>query len=275
MSAFQSVVRKAVRLSCLAACAICPALEAGTVKLPPKDKFFLVLLAGQSNMAGRGKVMPEDKIPRKNVLMLNKKGEWEPAVSPVHFDVSWAGVGPGETFGELLAASAPGVTVGLIPAACGGSSIRHWQPGAYWKQTDSHPYDDALARTERALRDGTLKAILWHQGESDCYPGKAEDYYSRLRTLLMDFRSRFNAPDVPVIIGQLPRFYHAPWNESARRVDAAHRQAAAECQPALFVSSEGMTANPDKIHLDRASQIEFGRRYFEAYMKLVRPDRDK
>ena len=80
-----------------------------------------MLLTGQSNMAGRGVVTPEDKIPHPRVLMQNKEGEWVPAVDPVHYDKSSAGVGPARTFAIELAESDPAITVGLIPAACGGS----------------------------------------------------------------------------------------------------------------------------------------------------------
>jgi hypothetical protein len=57
---------------------------AQTASLPPKEKFHLFLLAGQSNMAGRGTVTPQDKTPHPRVLMLNQAGEWVPAVDPMH-----------------------------------------------------------------------------------------------------------------------------------------------------------------------------------------------
>ncbi len=238
-------------------------------QLPPKEKFYLVMLAGQSNMAGRGVIRSEDQTAYPRVLMLNKEGQWVQASAPVHFDKSIAGIGPGDTFGKLLAETDPEITVGLIPAACGGSSIRNWQPGSYWEETQSYPYDDAVARMQIALSSGTLKAILWHQGEADCYEGNAEDYEDRLRALIADFRTKFNAENIPFMIGQLPRFYQAPWGGAAKKVDAAHQKIAMECQPAAFVSSEGLTANPDNVHLNRESQIEFGKRYFKAFRAIV------
>jgi hypothetical protein len=102
------------------------------VKLPPKEKFYLVLLTGQSNMAGRGFVTAADKAPHPRVLMQNRAGEWVPAVDPVHFDKSAAGVGPARTFANLLADSDPSITVELVPAACGGSPISTWEPGKKW-----------------------------------------------------------------------------------------------------------------------------------------------
>jgi hypothetical protein len=46
-----------------------------TPELPPKERFHLFLLIGQSNMAGRGVVAATDTIPHARVLALNKAGE--------------------------------------------------------------------------------------------------------------------------------------------------------------------------------------------------------
>ena len=137
---------------------------------PAKDKFLIVVLAGQSNMAGRGVPTPEDKVAHPRVVMLNRKGEWVPCVDPIHYDVGNSGVGPGKAFAEALANSDPTSTVGVVPCAVGGSPIAVWEPGkSFYKGKDNwHPYDDCISRAKRAQKDGTLAAILWHQGESDC-----------------------------------------------------------------------------------------------------------
>ena len=58
---------------------------AEAVKLPPKSKFQLFLLVGQSNMAGRGVVVDQDRTAHPRVLMLNKTGEWVPAADPMQW----------------------------------------------------------------------------------------------------------------------------------------------------------------------------------------------
>ena len=193
------------------------------IKLPARENFHLILLAGQSNMAGRGVISPSDRIPHPRVLMQNRQGEWVPAVEPVHYDKDFAGVGPGRSFAIRLTASDPAITVGLIPAACGGSPIASWQPGAYHEQTQSHPYDDAVRRTRRAMKDGTLKAILFHQGEADCYGSAPNQYRERLFSLIRSLRQELGAPACPFIIGQLSRFPQETWSEGKKSVDAAHR----------------------------------------------------
>ncbi len=241
---------------------------ADAVKLPPKEKFHLFLLAGQSNMAGRGEVLPEDRKPDERILMLNAAGEWVPATDPVHYDKPGAGVGPARSFARALTAADPTVTVGLIPAACGGSSIRQWEPGAYWRQTRSHPYDDAVQRTRRAQQDGTLKAILWHQGESDANAGGLPEYEPRLTRMIAAFRRDLQMPDLPFIAGQLSRPAKGRWSENRSRFDAALRRALNASPPSALVPSDGLTLNRDRIHFDRKSQQEFGKRYFEAYRSL-------
>ena len=188
--------------------------------LPPKEKFHLFLLVGQSNMAGRGMVEEQDRTPHPRVLMLNKADAWVPAIDPLHFDKTAAGVGLGKTFGALYAEAHPGVTVGLIPCAVGGSPIDAWKPGAFYEPTKSHPWDDTLRRTQIAQKSGTLTGtltgILWHQGESDSNEKLAPGYEAKLHDLIARLRCQFDVPSVPFIVGQMGKFAEAPW-------DAAHR----------------------------------------------------
>ncbi len=240
------------------------------VKLPAKEKFYLFLLVGQSNMAGRGKVEKEDKVVNPRVLSLDKDGKWVPAVDPIHFDKpGMTGVGPGRSFGLTLAGKLdPDVTIGLIPCAQGGSPISTWEPGVKWEQTKSKPYDDAIERANMALKDGVLKGILWHQGESDTNK-TADKYHDKLTALIARFRKDLKSPDVPVIIGQLGTYRKNADSEGSKTVDTALQNVAKEDGNAAFVSAEGLTSNPDFVHLDAKSQREFGKRYAEAYLKLL------
>ena len=235
------------------------------VVLPKKSKFRIVLLTGQSNMAGRGFIQPEDKIAVPRVLTMNQAGEWIPSVEPTHFDKSSAGTCFGRTFAIRLAQSDSTITVGIVPAACGGTSITNWVPGQYYPPTKSWPFDDAIARTKKALTVGTLTAILWHQGEADCRKGSAEKYHDQLLELFRTFRREFNAPNVPILIGALyPRT-----GEYFQTVTNAQKQIAAECAPAAYVTVDGLKLNPDKVHFDRESLIKFGNACFEKYQEIT------
>ena len=235
-------------------------------------ELHLILLAGQSNMAGRGKVAEEDRKPHPRVLTLNKQNEWVPAVEPIHFDKSQAGVGLGRTFGIEYANTHPDVTVGLVPCAAGGSPIATWEQGGYHSQTKSHPWDDTVRRMKVAMQSGTLKAILWHQGESDSKPDTAKIYERKLVSLIERMRAEFHAENVPFLIGQLGQFEGRPWKDARRQVDAAHQSVAKNVPRSAFVSAEGLIHKGDNVHFNAKSYREFGRRYFRAYQSLVTTD---
>ena len=238
-----------------------------TIKLPAKKNFHLFLLAGQSNMAGRGEIEEQDKIAHPRILALSADREWVPAVAPIHFDKKQAGVGLAKSFALALVEANPEITIGLIPAACGGSPIESWEPGGYHIQTHSPPYDDAISRTRTVLKDGVLKGILWHQGESDSRADRARHYEKRLRSLFERFRKEFDDPALPILVGQLGQFPEKPWDEHRRRIDRAHRDVAKYFSQMSFVSSDGLTPMADNTHFDSKSLRVFGERYAEAYLE--------
>jgi hypothetical protein len=246
-----------------------PLLRAEEVKLPAKKDFHLFLLAGQSNMAGRGKIDAEAQKVHPRIFSLNKDNQWQPAVDPLHWDKSAAGTGIGKPFAEIIAAKNPGISIGLIPAACGGSPIATWAPGKAWEQTKSHPYDDAIARAKRAMQDGTLKAILWHQGESDSNPKAAAEHEKSLEELITRLRTELNAPDLPFIIGQLGRFPAKPWDQNRETVNAAHQAVAKKMKNVRFVPADNPNSIGDNLHFDTPTLRTFAKGYAEAYLQIT------
>lgn len=236
-------------------------------RVPPnREKFHLFVLAGQSNMAGRGKVAAKDTKVHARVLSLTKSGTWEPAVDPLHFDKpKIVGVGLGRTFAFQYANEHPGVTVGLIPCAVGGSPISSWTPGGFHAQTKLHPYDDALSRCKLAMQAGQIKGVLWHQGESDTKPELSATYGNNLQTVIEQFRLDTHTPDVPWIIGQLGQFADKPWTEERKQVDQAHQQLVTQVTNTVFVASTGLEHKGDKTHFSAPYIREFGRRYYQAW----------
>jgi hypothetical protein len=228
----------------------------------------IYLLAGQSNMAGRGVVEAQDRVPNPRVMTLNRTMHWVRAVDPIHYDKPSAGVGPGRSFGLALAAREANVRIVLVPAAVGGSPISSWEPAALDPATNTHPYDDAIARARIAMRDGRLRAILWHQGESDATPERSVLYAERLRALIARFRTDLGDPELPFIIGQLGQFPGRPWSDAVRRVDSAHRAIATTMPNVAFVSSEGLRDKGDTLHFDAASARVLGERYAAAYLEM-------
>ena len=119
------------------------------------------------------------------------------------------------------------------------------------------------------MKDGTLMAILWHQGESDSNAGAAPLYEQRLRALIERFRTELGDWTLPFIIGQLGRFDGSPWDAPRIHVDSVHRALAAQMPNVAFVSSEGLKDKGDNTHFTAAGARELGRRYAEAYLRLI------
>lgn len=230
-----------------------------------KAKFFLYLLAGQSNMAGRGAVTSADTIGDPRILTLNRDGEWEIAKDPIHFDKDVAGVGPGLSFAKEMLKKDSSIMIGLIPCAAGGSSIDNWLNDTYWEQTRSYPWNNALLRTRLAMTSGSLKGILWHQGEADAGAEKLASYQDKLVLLVQKFRKVFHQSKLPFIAGELPSF-----NKLATAFNVALYAAKKQLTFFEIVSGADLTAMPDGLHIDAASQRILGKRYAEK-MRTVQP----
>lgn len=248
------------------------------VAAPPvrKDKFQLYLLVGQSNMAGRGLVEAQDTVPNRHVLRLNKAGQWELAQDPLHFDKPVAAVGPGLTFGRLMAAQDTSVVIGLIPCAVGGSGIDAWTPGAYFADTKAYPYDEAMARAKVAQQSGMLAGIIWHQGETDSNPEKSPAYATKLTALIARFRTDLQSPTVPFVAGQLPAFQFQKVgsdgvshpNVDAVRINDAVAALGKTVPYYAYVSAAGTTDRGDQLHFDARSARLMGQRYAQAMQQL-------
>ncbi|WP_375444738.1 sialate O-acetylesterase [uncultured Fibrella sp.] len=232
--------------------------------------FHLYMLAGQSNMAGRGKVDSLDKTPHPRVWMLTKNNEWVPATEPMHFDKpAVVGVGPGLAFGKQLAEQNPNVFIGLIPTAVGGSAIDAWQPGGYHEQTKNYPYDEAIKRVQLAQQSGTLHGILWHQGESDSKPELAAVYEQKISQLIGRFRQVFGSPAVPVVVGTLGDFYIVK-NPAAMQINAILTNLPRHMLRVTCADASGLTDGGDATHFNAQSARELGRRYAKAMQALER-----
>ena len=237
------------------------------IELPPKERFHLYLLIGQSNMAGRGAIEEQDKVPHPRVLKLTKENTWAAAIDPLHFDKpAIAGVGLGSSFGRAMAEANPEVTIGLVPCAVGGTPLQRWQK-------DGDLYKQAVERAKAALKDGTLQGILWHQGENDAGREEtAKNYAERLAGMVRDLRIELGAQDAPFVAGRLGEFL-APQTKDGKPSYWPLVNEQLDSLPKLvegvaIVSSAGLKAKSDGVHFDAPSLREFGRRYAHEMQKL-------
>ena len=228
----------------------------------PKSKVHVYLLLGQSNMAGRGKVEPQDREMHPRVFMLTKEGTWVPASEPVQFDRGPnTGVGPALAFGKTLAEHDKDVRIALVPCAVGGSPIRQWRRGGPLYRT-------MLARAKMAADVGVLKGILWHQGENDSLnPEQAAAYEKSLHAMIAEMREDLGVADVPFVAGELGTFW-VERNPSAPVVNQALRDLPKHVAHTACVSAKGLPDGGDKVHFSAEAARELGRRYAKAIVIL-------
>ncbi len=143
------------------------------------------IVAGQSNASGSSKTLFLSKYDNVQAGQLQEDGSilWKNGDDP---QIRGGGGSPWPLVGDILFTEL-GMPIGFINVAKGGSSIRDWKlESDYFKQLirvieDSKPYG--------------VRAILWHQGESD--KGMTSDeYYTRLVTLIHEVQkvAKVNIP---------------------------------------------------------------------------------
>lgn len=247
----------------------------GTPATPPTDKtkFEIFLLVGQSNMAGRAPITDADRAADPHVFVLNHLDKWYSQGEPIHFDSPGrTGVGPAFAFAKLLAAKTPGVTIGLVPCAYGGTALKKWEPAS--KDTHYYPpdnlYNNAIRRGKLAMQSGTLNGILWLQGENDANAKAAPVYAANLAKLVAQFRADLNAPKVPFIAAEVGYFDYTKFPD-AKTINDQINTIPAVISDSATVSANGLKDKGDHLHFNNDSQKELGQRYLDSFLKLQRP----
>ena len=144
-----------------------------------RQNVWVFILAGQSNMAGRGIVEPQDTVTNNRILSINKNGDLIIAKEPLHwYEPERTGLDCGHSFGKTIIKNLPdSISVLLIPTAVGGSSISQWLGDSLHRNVKL--LSNFLAKIEIAKQYGIIKGILWHQGESDANEGNILHYKER------------------------------------------------------------------------------------------------
>ena len=224
----------------------------------------IFLLIGQSNMAGRGPMTHADSVTDiAGAWLLKDTSGWEPARNPLNkysaeeYGSSANQVGPGFGFATEIHRLSPKISLGLVVNARGGSALKEWTKGTKY-------YADAVARTRYAMKSGTLKGILWHQGESD---NGDTAYVTRLQGFIDSLRKDLGRPDLPFIAGQL-----GPWGTKYAGFNARIPALVARVPHTAVVRTDSLVDKGDSTHFDRASQIKLGQRYAAAAWTLVYKD---
>ncbi|CAK9135361.1 unnamed protein product [Ilex paraguariensis] len=247
-----------------------PSLSTPGANVVAKDIF---ILAGQSNMAGRGGVhggkwdgnIPPGCKPHPSILRFSAKHKWEVAKEPLHADIDVkkiCGIGPGMPFAnEVLANVSKTRVVGLVPCAIGGTRMTKWARG-------TPLYARLVHRANESLREGgAIRGLLWFHGESDTESRiDAEAYKDRMETFINDLRSDLNVPNLPVIQVVTP-------SGDKKFMDTVRRaQKEVNLPDVWWVDARGLNMkSDDHMHLTTISQVHLGRNMARVFLASYGP----
>jgi hypothetical protein len=236
--------------------------------VPELDMFLFI---GQSNMAGRGYMNEAagDLNPIDNTYLLTPGLNWEIASNPlnkyssIRKELSMQRISPAYGF----AGNIQGKTinpVGLIVNAQGGSSMAQWTKGSI-----DGLYEKSLLRAKEAQKWGKIKAILWHQGESNSSSTAVSAYPNQVKAMVDNFRADLNELDLYFVAGELA--YWRGGGTGSNAFNTMIRTISSFIDNSDYVSADGLTPLIDATdpHFDRASNIELGRRYYEKVIERL------
>lgn len=228
---------------------------------------WIFMLAGQSNMAGRGLVEDEDTSTHPDILMLDSMDNWTLAKEPLHYyEPVRRGLDCGMAFAkEMIRLNQDSIAIGLVPCAVGGSSVEQWLYDSTYRGVKL--YSNFNQKVSKAKLKGSIKGILWHQGESNLNTGPLTDYSRRLDSLFMQMRASAGSSSLPVIMGELGEFLSFNEYKGGQvQFNAFLRSKDSLSAKLKLVTSKGLEHKGDSVHFNSASLRELGRRYARAFM---------
>lgn len=233
--------------------------------MPEKDNLWVFILAGQSNMAGRGFVEPQDTIPDPRILTINEDKQWILAKEPLHFyEPTMAGLDCGLSFGrEMLNHIPDSVSIALIPCAVGGSSIEQWLGDSVFRNVQL--LSNFKDKINFAKQYGTIKGILWHQGENDANPESILHYKQNLKELISEFRQIVDNTHLPFLIGELGSFKEHGFQNNIDSINAIIHTVADNNYNTFVVGTDDLKCKADSIHFNSSGQRSMGWRFARIY----------
>jgi hypothetical protein len=250
-------------------------------------KFYIFLCFGQSNMEGNAKAEAQDSTVDSRFQVLEavncpninrEKGKWYTAVPPLCR--CRTGLTPADYFGRTLVANLPkDVRVGVINVAVGGCKIELFDKDNYqsyittapdWMKNmineyDGNPYARLVEMAKLAQKDGVIKGILLHQGESNTgdstWPRKVKGVYDNL---LHDLNLKSNS--VPLLAGELVDAEQGGACASMNKIIATLPQTIPN---SYVISSEGCKQRGDKLHFTAEGYRKLGERYGAQMLSLL------
>ena len=268
--------------------------KAQTVEVQePDPNFYIFLCFGQSNMEGAARPeaqdlkspgprflwMPAVDYPATETMPERKMGEWYEAIPPLCRPNT--GLTPADWFGRTLVESLPeNIKIGVIHVAIGGIDIKGFLPDSIdnyvktkapgWMKGmleayNNNPYERLVTLAKKAQKDGVIKGILMHQGETNTgdpkWAGMVQQVYDHLCGDL-----QLKPEDVNLYAGNIVQ-------AGGKGVCIGCKKQIDELPQTLHtaqvISSDDCTNGPDRLHFDAAGYRELGCRYGEAVARFL------
>lgn len=247
-----------------------PKVELQAEVIPSSKNLWVFMLAGQSNMAGRGLVEPQDTVPSNRIFTINKNGDLIIAKEPLHFyEISkqMTGLDCGLSFGKSLIKQIPdSISVLLIPTAVGGSPISKWIGDSTHR--DVKLLTNFKEKAKIGMSYGEIKGVLWHQGEGDANPKNIPLYVDRLKELFTEFRQTFQNEKTPILIGELGSF--SKKNEKWQKINDQIKTYVQNDPYAMVINTSDLKDKGDKVHFGSEGQRIMGQRFANEFIKSLK-----
>jgi hypothetical protein len=263
-------------------------LVLSTTAFAQNPNFYVFLCFGQSNMEGFPGIEEQDKtgVDKRFQVMSavdfndlgRTKGAWYPAVPPL-CRLS-TGLCPVDYFGRTLTAKLPEkIRVGVINVSVAGCKIELFDRDNYqayastaapWmkniiKEYGENPYAHLVEMAKLAQKDGVIKGILLHQGESNTndkdWPAKVKRIYDNLVKDLV-----LKPEETPLLAGEL---LNADQNGACASMNAIIAELPKTLSNSYVISSAGCAGRPDHLHFAPEGYREFGKRYAEKMLSIL------
>ena len=266
---------------------ICILFSCFQTQLQAQDpNFHIYLCFGQSNMEGQGAIEAQDKeVDERFQVMqaldcpeLNRTKEvWRTAIPPLSQCNS--GLSPSDYFGKTMVASLPeNIKVGVINVAIGGCDIRIFDKDQY-QDFDStykedwfldkvafyggNPYQHLMDLAKKAQKEGVVKGILLHQGETNTGDTQWPQYVSKIYNDMLEELS-LDASAVPLLAGEVVSVEDSCCAEMNTIINTLPDV----IKTAHIISSKDCTVQ-DNAHFDAEGYRVLGTRYAEKMLTLL------
>jgi hypothetical protein len=258
-----------------------------TLNLVSQDSnFHIYLCFGQSNMEGQGKIEEQDKnvdsrfqvMQALNCSDLKRtKGKWYTAIPPLCQCES--GLSPTDYFGRTMVRNLPdSIKIGVINVAIGGCDIRLFDKDEYkdynsifaedWfkskiKDYEGNPYKYIIKLAKLAQKDGVIKGLLLHQGETNNGDEKWPSYVKKFYLDLLADLS-MSSDLLPLLAGEVV----SAKGNCCSSMNTIINKLPNTIPTAYIISSDKCTAQ-DNAHFDSEGYRKMGQRYAKKMLFLL------